>query len=316
MAGFDRTARIAGPAKIDWNGVVIYTKGDIQVKLGKKLFDIPVDAFGTVDSRVDDRDIEITFTPDGRWAALGGKTVLFPGGTKVIGASWIGATDLPLVITPLNGKPVTFGNAFLKGLPSLLWSAVNTLIGPVTFRAININAAEWSNAASIMSIGASAAFTDFTGYAASDILTKGVKLSWTGKTGFTSVDVADGIAVDFELQTEDQVVDAYGVVDVIFSRLDVTVKCKPMGVTEDDIITALALQNTGAARGASNNAGSADILIKDLAGATLFTANSMNFADAGAALAYGARTNRTQELVWKSSREFSAGALVAPFVIA
>lgn len=313
---FDRTARIAGPAQITWNGATIMTKGDIIVKIGKKLFNVDVDAFGTVDTRVDDRNIEITFTPDGRWASSGGKTVLFPGGSTVIGQSWVGATDLPMVITPLNGKPITFHNVVLTKIPDLNFTAVNTWIGPATFVALNVNNVEWSNAASVWTIAASGTLTDFTGYAASDIITKGVKLTWGSKTGFVGIDVMDGIQVSFDLQIEPQIVDAYGLVDFTFVKLDVMVRAKPIGVTENNVLTALALQDTGAARGSSNVAGSADILVKDLAGTTLFNANSMNFADAGAALAYGARSNRTQEMEWRSNREFSAGALVAPFVVA
>ena len=150
---FDRTARIAGPAQISWNSVTMMSKGDIIVRIGKTLFNVDVDAFGTVDSRVDDRNIEITFTPDGRWASAGGKTVLFPGGSTVIGQSWIGATDKPMVITPLNGKPITFHNVVLTGIPDINFGAVNTWIGPSTFRALNVNNVEWSNAASVWTIG-------------------------------------------------------------------------------------------------------------------------------------------------------------------
>lgn len=319
MAGFNRTSRIAGPAKLGYQAGTVFTRGDIGVKLGKSLFDIEVDAFGTIDNRLSDRDVEISFTPDGRWATDGGKTFLFPGAGLVNGDSWNGGTDLPLVITPMKGKPLTFGNAIITKIPSLTFSATKPWIGECTMRALNVNSTEWSSAASILTLGSSGTVTDFTGYTAADILTKGVKLFWTGKSGFSTgngLDVIDGITVDFDLQLEPVEIDAYGMVDYMFVRLDVTVRAKPIGITEDDILTALALQGGTVARGASNNAASADILIKDLAGTTLFTANSMNFADAGAALAYGARTNRSQDLVWKSSREFSAGALVAPFVIA
>src|SRR5688572_18413630 len=110
MAGFDRTTRIAGPAKITYGGVELYSKGDIELRMGYETFEVPIDGFGRM-RRVSDRVVEISFVPDGRWSnTKGGKSVLFPGGitnsvntTKLPGESWLGGTDKPIIITAFGG---------------------------------------------------------------------------------------------------------------------------------------------------------------------------------------------------------------------
>lgn len=336
MAGFNRTTRIAGPCKITYGGVDIYSKGDVELRMGYETFNVDVDGLGRASRRISDRVAEISFTPDGRWSnTKGAKSVLFPGGivnsvdtTKLPGQSWLGATDKPLVITPFDGEAsgtLTFHNAVITQIPSLIFSAVATLIGPVTLRAININSAEWSAAASFVTQSTVAALTAHD-FAAADIITKGYKLFWTGKTGFVNsavgIDTMDGIMVDFNLELEPVVPDAYGLVDFSFVQLDVTCRAKPLGVSANHILTALGYDDTGAARGKALEASAADIVIHDLAGDSTtptMTLNSMHFADAGAALAYGSRSNRTQELTWVSNRELggtaTAATLTAPFVI-
>lgn len=327
MAGFNRTTRIAGPAKITYGGVDIYSKGDIELKLGVETFNVGVNAFGSTSRRVSDRVAEIRFTPDGRWSnTKGGKTVLFPGGivnsvdtTKLPGDSWLGATDMPIVITAFGGETLTFHNSIITKLPPLIFSAVNTLIGPVTFRAVNINNAEWSAAASFVTLASGSALTAHD-FAAADIITKGYKLTWSGKTGFSSLDTMEGIMVDFDLKLDPVSPDAYGIVDYSFVELNVSCRAKPLGLSVTDILAALAYDDTGAARGQSLSENAADILIKDIAGTTVMTLNTMHFADAGAAVAYGAGTNRTGDIEWISSREFggtaTAATLVTPFNIA
>lgn len=316
----NRTTILRGPALLTWNGYEYYSKDDIQLKMDQKTFEIITSAHGKVDERIDDRMVELTFTPCGEWEA-DTKTGLFPGASTVAGASWYGATDLPLVIKTLTGRQLTLHNTNISKIPSLMFSANKTLIGPVTMRALNINATEWDAAASMMT-DAATTFTNFNNFSTAAIVTRGYNAAWAGKTGFTALDNVDGFTVDFDLKLNPVEVDAWGVVDFTFDYLDVTLKCQPIGPTVAEAMAALAgLQGTSAARGRSLNAGSADFVISTIAGtnpvvaaAVAFTLNSANLISAN--LNYGTKALRHGEFIWKATREFNAGALQPIFVIA
>lgn len=313
----NRTALIRGPANITWNSKNYYSQGDIVVKITKETFDVITSAHGLVDQRVSERVTEITFTPAGEWETSDFEA-LFPGATTIPGASWFGSSDLPLVIQPINASQnkITFTSANIVRPPQLILSSVKTLMGPVTFRALNKNAAAWSDAASLLTVAAGT--PSDTAFSAAAIKTQPYIGAWGSVTGFTTLHTIDGWTVDFDLQLEPFNVDAYGVLDMTFQRMDVTARCMPIGPTEAQATSALALQDTGAIRGRSLNAGSADLVLSSLAaadtGTTFLTLNSVNLLSAD--INYGMNTNRHGEFVWRTSREFSSGVVAAVFAFA
>jgi hypothetical protein len=316
----DRTTLIRGPAIITWNTYEYYSKDDIVVKFGMSTFDVNTSAMGKVDERLDDRMIEVSFTPVGEWEAAS-KVGLFPGGSAAAGSSWFGASDLPLVITCIDGtRKLTLHNAQITKIPSLLFGATKTLIGPVTFRAINVNNVEWSNAAAVCTEAAgTGSASSFTNFSAIAVLTQGYTAAWGAITGFTALNSVDGFQADFDLSLVPVTVDSIGLVDYTFDKLDLTLKCQPIGPTTAQMIAALeagGMQGTGAARGKSLNATPVDhnFVISSATVTPFFTARNMSLVSAD--INYGTQSLRHGECVWKSIRKFTTGTLDAVFTIA
>lgn len=314
----DRTTLIRGPALITWNSFEYYSKDDIVLNMDQKTFELITSCHGKVDERIDDRQIEVSFTPCGEWESAS-KTGLFVGASTVAGASWYGATDLPMVIKTLSGRQLTLHNVNITKIPSLILSANKTLIGPVTFRALNVNSVDWDAAASLMT-DAATTFTNFALFSTAAIVTQGYSGVWTGKTGFAALQTVDGFQVDFDLKISPVEVDSYGCIDYTFEYLDVTCRCQPIGPTVAEAIAAQGLQGASAARGRSLNSISADLIMSSLAltnpvvaAAEVFRLN--NACLISAKLNYGTKSLRHGEFVWKATREFSAGVLAPVYVI-
>lgn len=313
MAGFDRTTILAGGAKIERGAYSYFTESPIVLKMSKRMFDVSVDAFDPTDLRLDERDVEVSFTPDGRWR-VDEKSGLFLGGSSVKGSRWFPDADVPLVIRPLSGKPITLHNTALFKIPSLFFGATKIMMGPATFKALNINSAEWNGAASLMTVGSSGSVTDFTGYTQVDIKTRGVRGTWGSNAGFVGFNTIDGISIENELVLEPFKVDSYATVDYLFQMVRSSVKCTPTGPTEAQLLAAMRIQGGDVARGASEEGNSDDFIVKDLAGNILFTVNHCSITDG--AENWGSKINRHGELTWMATREVSGSSLRPVFEIA
>lgn len=323
----NRTAIIGGPAFITWNGGTYFTTGDIVCTLGSQRFRIPTSAFGNISSRLSERAVTIAFTPCGEWEA-DTKTKLFATGAGTsfsslrIYESIIGATDKNLVITPLNGvKPITFNNACISKLPNLTFRATEVIVGAVEFMALGTNDTDWSVANSLFAIGTDLDPSTDISYAAfspTAIVTKGYQASWGDGTGslagFLAFEGKEGFQVEFNMEAEPFSIDSNGIIDYRFKGLDMKITTIPIGPTETQITTALAIQGSGAARGRQSDSIKADFLIQDgESEATIFTGYNMSLVEAP--LVYG-QNNRFQQCTWECNRTVSGGALTPVFLIA
>lgn len=120
MSSCDLAKVIGGPATITYKGKTFYSKDDIQLSPDLATFLINVDVFGgSVDSRVENELLSLTFVPAGEWENL---SVLYPYGTPVIGGSICSMTTCTAVdnasdvVTATNhrlrdGAPVRFSAA-------------------------------------------------------------------------------------------------------------------------------------------------------------------------------------------------------------
>lgn len=317
----NRTALIRGPANITWNGHTYYSQGDIVCRITKEIFDVMTSAHGVVATRLAERTVEVSFTPAGEWETTAFEA-LFPGASTIPGASWFGSSDLPFVIQPINSSQnkITLTNANIVRPPQLILSATKTLMGPVTFRALNKNNAAWSDAAALLA-AASGTPADVT-LNPSAIKTQPYTAAWGALSGFTALHTIDGWTLDFDLQLAPFNVDAYGTLDMTFQRMDVSARAKPVGtaLTEALSLTAMKIQDTGVLRGgdAGPSGGVGDMVWSSLAaadtGTTFFTAYNMHLISAG--LNYGMNSNRFDEYVWKTNRVFSSGAVGPVFAFA
>lgn len=309
---------ITGPALVTFRGASFWSKGDIEVKLNQETFNIDSSAFGKVDERAKDISADISFEPVGEWeaTALAALWNLYP--SMIPGASIFGgATDYPLVVWSLDGAKFTFGSAALTKIPDIIGSAEKTLVGNVGFTAIRANNTSWTTANSLFTCvssgGAAPAVTTFD---PTKVITAPFTLAWAVSDGngdaianFASFETKDGLNIAFNLATEDIVTDREGLVDKRFKQLDVVAKAVPLGPTEADVLAAMRIQGTGAARGRSLSAGAVNLVATCAAGAgsPIITLNKVALKNSG--YHFGASTIRLGELEWIATKATSADTL-------
>lgn len=241
----DRSTFIGGPAVISWDSSVFYTKDPIKVDIKYDTEEISVSAYGKVDEFVKNRRVEVTFTPVGAFA---NRAKLWPYASTAMGASLFGSTDKPLTIwTVADGKKYTFTAAAITKMPSITLSATKTICGSMTFSCIQKNNDDWADAAAIES-ESTVAFND-TSFDTADLVSSTYSAVWGTVTGFTALESIDGFTIDFNMNIRDVETDSEGLVDMKLAGLSVSCKFRPLGPTVANIIAAMKLQDTGAARG-------------------------------------------------------------------
>jgi hypothetical protein len=294
-----RTSIVRGPAIVTFGGATFYSKDDIKLTTENETFDIDVSAYGKVDERVNRRKMTVSFTPSGAWAAL---ATLFPYGSTVVGSSVFG-TDSPLVIQTLAGTTLTFAAAAVTRMPSLHLSASKTLFGPVEFTCLGRDNTAWSATSSVYTT-ASNPFSD-TSFVESGIITQSYSIAWGSSVPWNSLQTKDGVAVEFELGLDPVETDAEGLVDMTLTRLTAVAKMKPVGLTEAQVLAALGLQGTGAARGRSLNAGGQTLNINGASGQVNIALNGANLK--GAEQLFGAKSLRVEQIAFVTTRNFASG---------
>ena len=306
-----RTAIIRGPAIVQFDGSNLYSKDDITCTIDEESFQILTSVYGPVDERIKERRAEITFTPVGEWETSAIDVLWTPYATMAIGAGIFGTPDKPLVIWTRAGKKITFGAAAVTKMPDIIASATKTLIGSVTFMCIGKEDTYWDDGSvsdgSFMKIEA-AAFPDAVEIDPLLIVTSPFAAGW-GILGapWDNIDTIDGWTITFNPSLSPFEADTPGIIDYTLASLDVSAKCKPVGVTEQDIITAMGIQGPGAHRGRSLSAianGNDLVLNGEGVGLTVYRA-----AIKRAPLMFGSVANRAGEIEWVATRQLTAGAL-------
>lgn len=247
-----------------FGGATFFSKEDVEIPISKETFNIESSAYGKNDERLKERKVEINMTLVGQWDAttvaaiwtpfasmVAGTSIFSPGAAAGPGGGSL--TDYPVVITSLvNGTTVTGKAAAITKLPDIICSTNKTLIGPMTLTVIGANNTSWDTASSLIATAiGSGPPSDPGTFDATKILTKSFTAGWSFEAGFTSFQTQEGITISFGLQTTPQETDTDGMVDMYFKQLDVQAKCIPLGMTEADLITAMAIQGTGNLRGSS-----------------------------------------------------------------
>ncbi len=302
-----RTSILRGPAVVSFAGATFYAKDDIKLTTENDTFDIEVSAWGKVDERVRGRKMTVTFTPSGAWTAL---SVLFPYGSASVGSSVFG-TDSPLVIQTLAGTSLTFAAAAVTKMPQIVLSAARTLLGPVEFTCLGKDNTAWNANSSVYATAASG-FSD-TGFVEAGIITQSYNIAWGTGAPWSSLQTRDGVVVDFDLGLEPVETDAEGLVDLTLARLTASAKMRPVGLTEAQILAALALQGTGSARGRSLNAGGQTLSIAGTGGQVSVVLNGANLKTADQL--FGAKSLRIDQITFVSTRNFAFGAPAPVFTV-
>jgi hypothetical protein len=237
-----------------------------------------------------------------------------------------------LVIHPLfqsggTEQIITFQNVALTGLPTLTFSATQTVIGQVTFTAIYHRKLEAVDVDAIVDYRAwtapvSAQLDDFV---PDSILTTPPQLRYgaASANAWTPSDplaapwkefcTANGAVVNLNLATADHVVDTCGLVDIKFTDLTATVTAQPVGeLMTDEAIQKILLQQDmgtdGRRRGQSMKSATPQQLWIKIDGPDGVLDIKMPSTSVSAGSAnYGTTVMRNGDLTWQGLRTFSSG---------
>ena len=247
----DRSTIIIGPGKIAHDSATYFSEADITATVTKTFVDVRVDAFGVVLKALTDVSIEVTATPK-EWAnhAKMNPYLAMPFGTLINGA-----TDKPLVVTPINGQPLTLAAAAVMRPPGLVLSASKAMYGAMTWTGVLANNTAWSAAGARLSHGSSATGVALTGFTKANA---GL-CTWEPVWGATTLKTEDGTTVDWNVQLDPVPSDSDGTIDYSFGGLEAVAKLVPIGMTAADFVTMLAIQGTGITRGATS--ATADLVV-------------------------------------------------------
>lgn len=314
--GISRTSLVTGPSLNSWNGAKFFSKSDFNVKLDQQTQRIETSAHGKVDERVINVDAEVTITPEGRWnAAIVSALWPYAGSglyaDPVIGFSAGGASDVPLVMVS-TAETHTLVSAVLTKMPSIFLSTTKTMVGAATWRGIRANNSVWSSSTSLYTIdtgGAPYSLGDTT-FAPSLIKEQPFVGVWGGTTGFGAIQTQDGWTIDFNLSLEPLSVDAFGIIDYRYKELEVMAKCVPIGPTGQNVLDALKIEGSHAARGRSLNDDGTGSVSPNL---VITGDDSVNYVTISAAALktggyrFGATVLRDDEIGFVATRTFSGG---------
>jgi hypothetical protein len=306
--GIARSSLVVGPAKCVFNSATFFTKENFEIKPAIRRFDVRPLGFTQADVRDEDRMVEFGVTPDGRWSAAV-IAALWPYLNAVPGASMGGAADLPFVAHGADGALATVLAAHVSKMPSLTFSARQSLIGEAGFTGLIVSGGDPDDADAYLTYAASGGtFADST-FVLSAIKTQPYSAVWTGVTGFGALQGEEGFTVDFDLQTGGIPLDGLGTVDNRVQSVGIMVRCKPVGPTAAQILSALRLSGTGNALGSSRQANAAQLQITGADGINYLTIPKATLVEAG--YRFGSDVLRNGEIGFVATLNPSTGAQTA-----
>jgi hypothetical protein len=249
MSGYTRGSTLRGPAIITLGTTQIRAK-DIKVNMGFETFNVPSEISERADERITGVPVTIEFTPIGVITA-GIITALWGNLSSAIGTELFGTSDTACIITPLTGlEQITFHCAAITKMPDIIISATKTSIGSMVITCILKNATEWTDAAARLTVAASVSAPS-SALDMTTIPTNAARIQWGEDSPWTTLQSREGVTVSFNMATDNDITDEFGLVGMALAGIDASAKFSPMGCNVTQALTKLALQGTGVARGTS-----------------------------------------------------------------
>lgn len=311
-----RANLVVGPARCTLGTASFYSLDDFEVRIDTETFEVRNTAYGRMDHRTRDARVECTVTPEGAWVARN-VPELWPYSTTQPGASIFTGSDVPLVIEANDGAKHSIIAAAITRMPSLFLSATRTMIGPMTFTGLRGVGKAWADADGLYKIETGGQLIDNTNtpLALANIKTQPYTAAWSGKTGFTSFEAAEGWTIDFDMETAPVVVDSMGTLDLRLVSVGVMARCIPIGPTTANILAALDVNQAASNRpGASFAALGADLVITGADATTVVTLHSAMIRTAG--YRFGTSVLREGEIGFVANRELSSSAMTDLWTLA
>ena len=297
MSTPDRATLLQGPAYATHNSASLHFGDDLTVEFVEEKIPKQSSSFGIVGRSWQNRYVDISGTPI-MWNNL---AVMFPYATKNVGDTLFGATDLPMVITPRNGRPLTIVNVMPLPDFGLSCHAGKDLVRPMKWRGLVANAADPSLEASYFTRGAIGTDVAQTGLD----LTKLPRSLYTAVMNAVTYRAKDGFELDVTGATAPD--DENGLhLNYRFTEApQATVKFTPISLLEADYATLMGWDGIkqGGERAAYNF-----VLTGGSSGMPIITLSKMQ--PAAARTIFG-KAPRTGEITLESIRQISAGNLAA-----
>lgn len=305
MPSIDRATIITGPALITYNSQKFWSKGDITLTPINERFTIDTAHAGPVDERIQNRSIEVTFEPSGRFTtALA--AVMWPYAATNIGTDVFGTTDTALTINTRAGTQIVVHNAAVTSMPNLRLGVTQTLQGEMTFTGLLKNNTDPSNAAAYYTIS-SVAYPGDTGFAIADIKTLAYSSAWGASAPWDDFLTEAGWEVAFDLQLAPKIVDGLGTVGMSLQSLAVTASAIPVGPTEAEVLAAMQATGTlGASISTAN-----DLVVS--ATGIYFALSNAGIQESE--LGFGSERKRIGTTTWMATRSVTGGTLDPLYII-
>lgn len=301
MSQVDRTKIIAGPAIIKRGTLYMRSQGDVTLTLNAASFNVELE--GEIwDERDDDTIAEIKFTPLGVFNTAH-VTELYPHLAAAPGDMVFPGVDEPIVIWGRDGKKKTFACAAVTAMPALKLAANAQLYGEVTYSAIRGNDKAASVADSFYT-EATEALPAVTVPSRADVITMPYAFSLGGAAApWDNIVMADGgVDVSFDVQTEDVVSDAVGLVQRIIKSVRATASFTPLNVGAEDLLGLFKVQGAGAVRGRSRYLDAKDFIATGGPGNPRFVLSNALPVDS-ANVVWGAASRRAGQVQLRSVRD-------------
>jgi len=229
------------------------------------------------------------------------------------GGNTVTVVNNPLTIQSIDGQLLTFPNVAISKMPNLKLSTVATIAGSITLQAYRADGQDWSGVNSLYTSVANPWPGDLT-FNPQNILTGEISAVWQNMVApWANFDTKDGWSIDFAMDLYREEVDNVGLVAHKLRNLVVTAKATPVGVQTSDLLTALSLQGSGAARGRSLGATGQNLLLSSVAG-NLGVKLTQAALVGGPAL-WSTTLDRIGELTWEATRTFGPTGPNSLFVV-
>lgn len=302
------------PGRLAFAGQNFYSKGGttIDQELNYALEDVSVGGLGQIDNRDKEAHYKITITPEGRLTTARA-AVLYPYGNPTIGTGIFTDTDVPAVIHGNDSSLDTYKAAAVETMPQMLFHPTKTLLGQMTLLALRGNNTPWSTANSLLTEADSGGTFSDSGFTSAGILMQNYTLTWTGIGSWTAVDFYDGLTFEPRVEFVDDNVAAHGLFNRRIKSVGGMIRGIPIGQTRSAIQTALKIQGSGAARGASGAAKAAAVTVTGADGLVYLTFGLGQLVKSKKQ--HGVEQLREGEVAWDCLPTISTGVRGAFFTV-
>ena len=212
----------------------------------------------------------------------------------------------PLVIHTQMGNRITFPVAAVTAMPDLIFSAIATLYGAITFECFRTNNDDWSVTNSLFTV-------DFAAYSYAGpnkdiILTKEYSLAWGAVSPFSNFQTRGPVTARLALGLAPYETDQCGILSRKITALTATISGQPTGMSEAQLSAYLDLQGAGTGRGVERTTN--DFVITAADGSV--NARFYNAALRAAPQQFDATNPRAGTLEWETARKFYGSGAVHP----